>query len=125
MEFTFFEALILIVALVIGLVIGVIVIKVAVNFNVNRWLENRDKRLIEKFMIMCPHVTVGTDEEKIFVASAFFSPSGTSAFQCELCGSITYDRDKPESNLRFWMNNLDALIERQEAVAKIHKKIYG
>ena len=121
MEITFFQLL----TLIVVAVFGVIAIKVAINFDINRWQENRQKRLREKFMIMCPHVEVGRDEGKIIVVSAFITPSGTAAFQCELCGSITYDRDKPESNLRFWLNNYDALKERQEAVAKIHEKMFG
>ena len=125
MEFTFSETLILIVTSVIGLVIGVFAIKVVIKFDINLWLENRQKRLREKFMGTCPHVEMGKDGEKRFVVTTFILLPGNSAFECQLCGNVMYDSNKIERDTKFWANNLDELKKREKEVAKIHKKMFG
>ena len=66
---------------------ALMVIKVGLKFDINKWLERRDKRLATRMMNACPHWAVtGVRDEGIEVRCLYNSPFGTTQWFCQQCG---------------------------------------
>ena len=109
---------------IIGMIIAAFTIKGTINFDLNQYLKDRRERQKEHYRALCPHVQIIMEKGKPAIYPTFFSPSGTTAYQCQLCGQISYDRDSLDRQTQFFANNPDELLKRQKKRAKLAKKLY-
>ncbi len=76
-----------IVILLILAIIGTVVVKVTFSFDLNRYLESRQKSYIAKLRNACTHLEFFRNNEgQAGFRSFFISPSGTLQWQCQQCG---------------------------------------
>lgn len=110
----------------LALVVAAIGIKVAVSFDINRFLEGQRKRKERRLQALCPHteLTFGQSGE-IFVESQFNSPPGTLAFYCNWCGIIVSDRNRPSEISMYWGTNPDAWKKAYKRFDKAYSKFHG
>ena len=79
---------------IITITASLVTIKLAINFDINKYLERKDQRLSKKLRNTCTHIQmefVRKDENNIpeyMIQSLFESPSGTTQWQCQKCGLI-------------------------------------
>ena len=93
-------------------------------FDVTEWLKERRRQTEENLTLLCPHVTWEVDNSgTVQVRSAYVSPSGTMAWQCQLCGSITNDTGHPSRVAQYWANNPKALIKRHKKMSRLARKL--
>lgn len=120
MSLTFIEFIWLLVAIVVT----VIVIKVTISFDLNRYLEQKQKNLKEKAKNYCPHIFMKEIEGKLVIQSAYISPSGTANYICQRCGTMLYDIDHQaeESRVRFFLENPKELNKQNNKFRKLLKK---
>lgn len=79
----------------VTLIFGAIAIKITFNFDVNRFLENREKRYSKKLKNACMHFEFAKNRSGAVEAKSFFvSPPGTVAWLCERCGLIRQHIDQ-------------------------------
>ena len=63
-------------------------IKVAISFDLNAWMERRDRRRVGKAQMACPHTHyVIEDGERLF-RSDIISPVGTTQGVCQRCQAV-------------------------------------
>ena len=103
--------------------LAVFAIKGNIKFDLNQWHKDRRQALEENLSLLCPHVRIIKHEGKTGVTSLFVSPSGTLAWQCEVCGKVVNSPNYSEENNRYWVNNVDALIKRNKQMNKLAKKL--
>ena len=88
------------------------------------WLKERRRQTEENLTLLCPHVTWEVDNSgTVQVRSTYVSPSGTMAWQCQLCGSITNDTGHPSRVAQYWANNPKALIKRHKKMSRLARKL--
>ena len=115
---------------VAGLVTIFAAIKIAVKFNLNRYLEYRNKRVKErlnkKLMWLCPHFDFSSVTEKgTEIQPMFQTFRGTFKWQCQMCGLIVQD----EQNVKLITEKLrrhtpQELLEKFDKFMKYKNKIY-
>lgn len=109
---------------VLALSATVFAIRTTVRFDVNEWLRDRRKQREANLRAMCPHVTALQDEEgRLVVQGTFVSPSGTTAWQCQLCGHVTHDGRLGDECARFYASNPQELVERRKKMEAMAKKL--
>ncbi|MCY4580695.1 MAG: hypothetical protein OXD31_16830 [Chloroflexi bacterium] len=99
-----------------------IAIKGTVRFDVNEWLKQRREVKEERLRRLCPHVLM-KDEGRLVLESAYFSPFGTTAWQCQVCGHTLYNREMAENDLQYWATHPDQLLKRLHEAKKLAKKL--
>ena len=82
---TYLTLEIVLIAILAAVSIG-IVIKVGINFDLNKWLERRDRKRDTKLMNMCPHIRPNKIKGEYVIESLLVSPDGTRRWHCEQCG---------------------------------------
>ncbi len=108
---------------VITLTFSFVAIKVAINFDVNKFLERKDKRLDTKIKNTCPHVEINQEDGKHFsIKSLFESPPGTHRWICQRCGLIRNHNNEYEKEYEYWGSNTDKYLKRMEEFEKLLKK---
>lgn len=108
---------------VIALVASTVAIRGSIRFDINDWLRERRKQQEENLRALCPHVH-GTEEKgRLALVSAYVSPSGTRAWQCQICGHETYDERVIEREAEYWARNPIELIKRRRRMEKLAKKL--
>lgn len=115
-----------IIIIIISLIFGIIAVKVAINFDYNKYLERKDKLLDTKIQNTCLHMELSYDEKQnnIIYKSFFLSPSGTLQWQCQRCGVICnhIDQDEQEKIAQYYLNNMKEYKKQQEKFYKLLKK---
>ena len=104
-------------------IMGVITIRGTISFDVNKWLSDRREQKKENIRALCPHARPEMKKEKLFVIGTFVSPSGTEAWQCQACGSITYDDTEVNRNTKYWASNPEKFVERIKKINELTKKL--
>ena len=107
------------------LIVGVVAVKFAFTFDINQWGESRRNRLKEKLKAKCPHAIPVKEGGVWGFESSFLSPSGTTAYQCRMCGVVTYDMRAAKYMLERYLSNPEQYIKQDKAFHKVHKKLYG
>ena len=108
------------------LIIATIAIKIAISFDINKWLSRRDKRREEKARHLCPHATVDIlYEDKFRVRSLMTSPPGTSVCICSRCGTQTHDINLAQRVVNSYSKNLKMLLDDENKFSKYVKKNFG
>lgn len=66
-----------IIIIIISLIFGIIAIKIAINFDINKYLERKDKILVNKIQNTCLHISIthNPKENNYIYKSLFVSPS--------------------------------------------------
>jgi|GEM_PF-1725724 hypothetical protein len=110
--------------LIIGSALSIVVVKIAISFDVNKFLERRDTNNLTKLRNACPHFMIGAVENNQFeVRSLYYKPAGTFNHVCRQCGLVNHlDIEQHERDANYYIKNPGALIERQEKLAKLAKK---
>ena len=91
---------------------------VIVKIDLNKLLEMRHKRQKERCRLLCPHVELVEEADGYEVHTTFFSPSGTTAFQCQKCGAITYDQAAIMRDLDYWATHPETYVKRLKKISK-------
>ena len=109
---------------VLAFVATVFALRATVRFDVNEWLRDRRERREANLTAMCPHAVFLSDEQMpVGVRSTYISPSGTVAWQCQLCGHVTHDERNVRDTAKYWEQHPDALLERTEEIRAKAKKL--
>ena len=109
---------------IIGMFLMAFAIKGNIKFDLNQWHKDRRQALEANLRALCPHVNVLIKHEgKLEIRSLFFSPSGTAALRCQACGVIVHDSSYAAEISQYWIDNIDALVKRNEQREKLAKKL--
>ena len=108
----------------LGLVVAAIAIKIALTFDLNRYLEGRREREKERLQVLCPHTEVWISNGKIFVESRFHKPAMTFNCVCGQCGMVVANEEIAERISRDWANNPDGWMEADKRFRKAYSKFY-
>ena len=104
----------------LGLSLG---IKGTVKFDVNEWLKERRRQREDTLRALCPHAQFSQERDKLHLHVAYVSPPGTVAWQCQMCGHVTYDRHEINQVGKYWSENPQELVLRNQKVERIAKKL--
>ena len=113
---------------VILLTFSAIAIKITFNFDFNKYLERRDKRLDQKIKNTCTHMNMELigrgegDKAQYSFQSLFESPPGTSQWQCQRCGLIRNHDNDYEKRAEYYAQNPDEYIKMNKKFHKLLKK---
>lgn len=116
------------VQLIVALVVffgGIIAVKITFNFDINKYLEARQKSFKAKCQNACLHFEfIKNSENQIEARSFFVSPSGTLNHICQKCGLVRLhiDRDEFERQCRYYLENFKAYEKRNKKFNKLLKK---
>ena len=104
---------------------AIIAIRGTIRFDVNEWLRDKRKQKEENLRALCPHVRPIYSDGKPAMHSTFVSPSGTQAWQCQLCGAVTHDEVMIDENTKYWLSNPEELTKRFKRMSRLTKKMGG
>jgi hypothetical protein len=115
------------VAGVVLLTISAIAIKVTFNFDVNKYLERKDKKLDRKIKNSCTHMymeLMGEEDGKPLFSfqSLFESPSGILQWQCQRCGLIRNHNNDYEKRVEYYAKNPDEYIKMNKKFQKLMRR---
>ena len=99
------------------------VLRGTVRFDIGEYLKNRRKNIGENIRALCPHVTFESEDDNLIAYSSFVSPPGTTAWQCQRCGTITYDIEGENRKTQYWANNIDEYNKRVKKMLKQSRKL--
>lgn len=113
----------IIVAIVV-MTLSIVTIKVAISFNLNEFLERRDKNNLIKIKNACPHFALVMLEGREFeVRSLFYKPFGTLDHICRQCGLQTaLDMEQHERQANYYVKYPEILAKEQEKLTSLAKK---
>ena len=94
----------------VGLLGASLAIKGTIKFDVNEWLKERLRQKEENLRLLCPHARFTKENGGTGVHVAYVSPSGTLAWQCQMCGRVTHDSREVEQVGKYWAANPQALL---------------
>lgn len=109
--------------LIIVIAISVIAIKITFSFDINKFLERRDKKLKQKAQNYCPHAQFIKVDGKFGIKSTFISPSGTTNWICQRCGTIRYNVDNEDERIKYYLEHPEELSRQEKKFEDILKKI--
>ncbi len=107
----------------LALVASVFAFKANVRFDVNAWLKDRREEQKERLRALCTHVHVAENNGAFVVRPAFVSPAGALAWQCQICGTWTHDRELAKENTAYWATEQVALRRRLDEIDRLAKKL--
>ena len=107
----------------VAVLVAIVAIRATFRFDLNQWQRDRRQSKEEYLRMLCPHVRASTVDGKAALASTYVSPSGTTAYQCQLCGAVTYDASQGLENVQFWANNPEELIRRHKKMRRLARKL--
>ena len=98
-----------------------LVIRAQIKFDINEWQKNRQQQRRERARALCPHAYFLEEDGTRYVKSAYVSPPGTAANQCQLCRHVTYDDGGIQISLKYWATNADQLWERIQKINNLFR----
>lgn len=113
---------------IIVLALSIVTIKIAINFDLNKYLERKDTRVDKKIKNSCTHMNmelVGRGEgnkAEYSIKSLFESPPGTHQWQCQRCGLIRNHDNDYEKRAEYYAQNPDEYINMNKKFHKLLKK---
>ena len=108
------------------LVFSAFAVKVALTFDINRWLEQRQQQGEEKLRNTCPHTYLDLQPDgSVLVESYFFSPFGTSEYLCSKCGFRAMNEATAYRIRDMWMDpaNFSLYVKREKEFVKLARKL--
>lgn len=109
---------------IIAIAVSIIAIKITFSFDINEFLKDRNEKLKGKIKNYCTHVEIKERNDEIYVQSSFISPSGTTNWICQKCGTQLYilDKESEDSRVRYFIENPKKLKKQEEKFQKLMKK---
>lgn len=107
----------------VAAVATVFAIKGSIQFDINQWMRDRRERKKEILRSLCPHVYMDCRNGKYVIRSAYISPIGTAAYQCQMCGHSTHDENAIDVEVKYWADNPKCLMQRIEKAKKLYRKL--
>lgn len=110
----------------VGIVVLAVVsiIAIRISFDINKFLDRRDKNNLAKLKNACPHfalIMLGGREFE--VRSLFYKPMGTLDYVCRQCGlQIALDLEQHERQANYYVENPEELVKDQEKLTKLARK---
>jgi hypothetical protein len=103
---------------------GVIAVKVTFNFDVNKYLKDRQEKYHSKCKNACLHFEFVPADDQIEVHSFFVSPSGTLSYICQRCGLIQLhlDQDSMHRTVDYYVKNIKEYNKQNKKFRKFLKK---
>ena len=95
------------------LIMTIFAVKVAITFDLNKYLESRKKKHLAIAQNLCLHMEPYVKGKKVGFKPFLFSPSGTPDYYCQKCGArfLYVDEEELMKNALYYTKN-----------AKIYKK---
>ena len=109
-------------------ILAITAVKIAISFDLNRWLEQRREWQTQRLKALCPHVTLelADDGKGFWIRPLMLSPPGTMMWVCERCGLKAHSEDLIEALMRQYnKEGMEALIKRERKFQKYAKKHLG
>lgn len=107
----------------VAIILGLFAIRATVRFDVNEWFRDRRRQQKENLAILCPHISIVRSDGKAGIQSAYISPPGAFAWQCQMCGHISHDQRAIEQEARYWAENPEELRKRIKKIEDLAKKL--
>jgi hypothetical protein len=108
---------------ILTITFSIITIKIAVSFDINKYLKRKDERLERKMKNVCPHVKIRQEDNSHYsIRSLMESPMGTHKWQCQRRGLIRNHNNDYEKQYEYWNNNIDEYVERVKQFERLLKK---
>jgi hypothetical protein len=100
------------------------IIAIRISFDINKFLERRDKNNIIKLKNACPHfMLVFLVDREFEVRSLYYKPAGTFNYFCRQCGLETaLDFEQHERQANLYVKDPEKLVKDQEKFTKLAKK---
>ena len=105
-------------------ILAIVTVKIAVSFDVNKYLDRRDKKNLLKLKNACPHFAlIGLEGREFEVRSLFYKPAVTLDHVCRQCGLQTaLDLEQHERQANYYVKHPPELINDQKRLTKLAKK---
>ncbi len=95
-----------------------------INFDINAWQKQREKRKLFKFQNSCPHVYIQQDRNEFLISSSFEGlPGMWWAYRCRQCGAETDSKESIQDNTLYWSNNVDLLHKKIKSFKRKIRKM--
>lgn len=108
---------------IVTLTFSVIAVKITFNFDFNKYLERKDKKITQKLKNVCTHLEMlPADDGNFQIRSLFESPAGTHQWQCQRCGLIRNHDNDYEERAEYFAKNPKEYLERNKKFSKLLKK---
>ena len=109
----------------IALILGAVTI--AIRFDLNEWLMQREHSLSEKIPLICTHTSL---TQNIFSGrfrgnSLFFNPPESPYWICSRCQLDTLDPRVPIETSSYWVSNPSGWEKREKRLDEIMNKKLG
>ena len=103
------------------------IIAIRITFDLNKFLERRDKKLQQKLKNACSHMTMELvgQENGLPVyrcQSLFESPPGVFQWQCQRCGLVRNHNNDHKQMAEHYAKNPDEYLKKQRKFQKLLKK---
>ena len=113
--------------ILITIVGGIIALRVSMNFDINRWMEQKRRNQEERLPYLCTHVRMSPQPEgTLSVQSLFISPYGTTQYTCSRCGFWVIEAGTAHRiSAEYWSDpaKRHEYIKREKAFEKAVKKL--
>ena len=103
---------------------GAIAIKITFNFDVNKYLKDRQERYHSKCKNACLHFEFVPTGDEIMVNSFFVSPPGTLNYICQKCGLVRLHLDQADlqRTVDYYAKNIKEYNKQNKRFRKLLKK---
>ena len=102
---------------IIGFIIGKL--NIGLKFDINKWQEERKKRLTMNYQNTCPHIFFHPNGKPEIL---YQSPAGTLNWICRQCRHTRIDRPSSDEFTHL-LKNPDDYIKRYKKLKKLSKKL--
>jgi len=109
---------------IIAFTLSIIAIKITFSFNINEYLKRKDEKLKGKIRNNCTHADIIKTGDGVGIQSTFISPSGTTDWICQKCGSRLYNlnRKDEDERIKHYLENIKDFEKQEEKFGKLMKK---
>jgi hypothetical protein len=112
-----------IIGLIFAFTASVVAVKITFNFDFNKYLERRDKKLVQRLKNACTHLEMTpADNNNLQVKSLFESPSGTLQWQCQRCGLVRNHNNDYKERAEYYAKHPEKYLEQEKKFSKLLKK---
>ena len=106
------------------LIVGTIAVKISFNFDINKYLKEKQGRYSAKCKNACVHFEFVPQGDSILVNSFFVSPPGTLNYICQRCGLIRIhlNQDAHQRSIDYYIKNIKEYNKQNKRFHKLLKK---
>lgn len=112
---------------IFAIAISIIAVKIAISFDVNKYLERKDRKLAQRIKNTCPHIymeLLGDDGGKpTYNFQSFFEkPYGALQWQCQCCGTVKNHNNDYGKLAEYYAEKPDEYVKKNIKFKKLLKK---